>query len=218
MTNKAGARRAQENLYVARQSAAAAAFGRQRDGLRQRAQLAAAREARAITAAKAAARAKTHTATVARDLPARMDVAFAAWTDASTVRAFYGAAGAALGLGELVAVGVDARVGGALHLVWLRDGKRVAQYATFLELRGPTRLALAWDVALPAKERVIITLAPLPAGSRLVLAHELDPSSPGDAADLAPIAAAWETVLDQLSAQLGGQTMARSLLGAGHVP
>ncbi len=200
MTNKAGARRAQENLYVARQSAAAAAFGRQRAGLRDQAKLAAAREARAVAAAKLAARAQTQSAIVRRSLPARMDAVFAAWTDASSLRAFYGAAGAALGMGELVAVGVDARVSGGIQLAWRRDGKRVPQRAPYLELRPPTRIVLGWDVALPAKERVIIALSPLPAGCEIVLTHELDPSRSDDPA---PIAAAWGVVLDHLVELLG---------------
>lgn len=55
MTNKAGARRAQENLYVARQQTAAAAPGRRNAEAMQRALQAKAREARAVAAAKKAA-------------------------------------------------------------------------------------------------------------------------------------------------------------------
>lgn len=217
MTNKAGARRAQENLYVARQSAASAAFGQRQAALRQQALLAKAREARALASAKAAAKAapqsaetvqaaKDTSAAIAaptaptaisrRSITAPASRVFEAWTHAETLRAFFGAASAALGTGELVSVGIDARVGGSIRLVWLRGAKRVEERGTYVELSSPTRLAFTWDAAAAAMESVAIDIAPRGKGCEVIVAHYGEPRFGGDRSGGA---AAWEKALEQLA-------------------
>jgi uncharacterized protein YndB with AHSA1/START domain len=117
---------------------------------------------------------------------------FDAWLDRDKVKQWF-----APGLGEMVRVEIDARVGGSFSFVQRRDGAEVDHIGTYLEMDRPRRLAFTWS-ARPSKDssRVDIEIVPQGTGCELALTHELHP----DWANYASrTEAAWTKMLDAMA-------------------
>ena len=100
-------------------------------------------------------------------------------------------------LGEMVAVAIDARVGGSFIFTDRRDGEDIEHTGEYLELQRPQRLSFRFAVPKYSKvgTRVSVEFAPLGPGSELTLTH----------AGVLPAqaertAAGWRAVLDGLAA------------------
>jgi len=118
-----------------------------------------------------------------------------AWLDPEKVRRWF-----APGLGEMVRIEIDARVGGTFSFVQRRGSDDVDHTGEYLELVRPRRLAFSWGVRnTPDVSRVLVEIMPLGTGCDLALTHELDPAW----ADFASRAeAAWAAMLDAMAAAL----------------
>jgi uncharacterized protein YndB with AHSA1/START domain len=135
-------------------------------------------------------------ARVTRRIDAAPERVFDAWLDPGQVRRWF-----APGLGEMVRIEVDARVGGSFSFMQRRDGEDVDHVGEYLEIDRPRRLVFTWQVP-PSKDqsRVIIEIAPLESGCELALIHELHP----DWADFVGRAeAAWAKMVDAMAGALG---------------
>lgn len=144
---------------------------------------------------------------ITRYIDAPPERVFDAWLDPEQVRPWMMAAYKRAGLGELVRVEIDARVGGSYSFVFRSNGTEIEQTGAYLEIDRPRRLAFTWLIALPDVERIIITTVPAGAGCDLTLTHEMDPSWSGDAA---PVEAAWAIVLDAMAGLLEGGATAEN--------
>jgi uncharacterized protein YndB with AHSA1/START domain len=124
---------------------------------------------------------------------------FGAWLDPEAVRVWLGAAARREGLGELVLVEIDARVGGAFRFVYRQAGRELVQAGRYLEIDPPRRLVYSWDMALPHVERVVIQITETAGGCELVLDHVMDPAWSGD---VSGATAAWASVVDAIDEAL----------------
>lgn len=124
---------------------------------------------------------RTVTATVSRRFDAPADRVFAAWLDPDAAMRWFGP-----GLGEMVRVDVDARIGGSFSFVQRRNGADIDHTGVYLEIAAPRRLVFTWGIAPESGEgsRVAIDIAPDGpstgsgpdgGGCELTLRHELDP-------------------------------------------
>jgi len=142
----------------------------------------------------------TVTARVRRRYRASPERVFDSWLDPAQVEAWMGAAARREGMGELVHVELDARVGGRFRFVYRRAGSELVQSGSYLELRRPRRLVFSWDIALPHVERVEIEITPTAEGCELLLEHVMDPAWRGD---VSPATAAWASVMARIADALG---------------
>jgi uncharacterized protein YndB with AHSA1/START domain len=96
---------------------------------------------------------------------------FDAWLNPEKIRIWF-----APGLGEMVRINVDAKVGGSFSFIQRRDGKDIDHVGEYIELIRPRRLAFTWRVP-PSKDssHVSIDIIPLQNGSEATLVHELHP-------------------------------------------
>jgi uncharacterized protein YndB with AHSA1/START domain len=69
---------------------------------------------------------------------------------------------------------VDVRVGGALRIVMVGEGRRIEHTGEYLEVDPPSRLAFTWRSEYAGNEPTIVrvSLAPSDEGTQLVLTHE----------------------------------------------
>lgn len=126
------------------------------------------------------------------DVPAQQ--VFDAWLDPKMVAMWF-----APGLGEMVRVEADPRVGGSFSFVQRRDGEDIDHTGEYLELKRPTRLVFTWAVPAysPDSDRVIVEFFPLEGGCEATLTHQMHP----DWADFADRAvASWTKMLDAMAA------------------
>jgi uncharacterized protein YndB with AHSA1/START domain len=147
-----------------------------------------------------AAPVSTVTARVRRRYRASPERVFDAWLDPAQVAGWMGAAARREGMGDLVHVELDARVGGRYRFVYRRAGSELTQSGSFLEIRRPRRLVFSWDIALPDVERIEIEITPTAEGCELLLEHVMDPAWRGD---VSPATAAWASVMVSLADALG---------------
>ena len=113
--------------------------------------------------------------TVTRDVAAPPEAVFDAWLDPARARAFLFATAD----GEMLAVEIDARVGGRALIVERRATGDAHHHLLFDEIERPRRLVFRFR-ADPAKEgewtRVAIDFAARDDGTHLILTHEMDPA------------------------------------------
>lgn len=152
-------------------------------------------------------------ARVSRTYSASPERVFDAWLDAEKVRVWWtlSAALAGRGASETVdRVQIEAHPGGSFSILVRRDGKRIDHTGTYLEIERPRRLVFTWsalDVEAgqqpghvaredsPDYSRVVIEIAPLPAGCKVTLTHEMHPTF---AQFVDRAVNAWRTMLDAI--------------------
>ena len=142
----------------------------------------------------------TPVARVTRRLAAPPERAFDAWLDPKLVERWF-----APGLGAMVRVEIDPRVGGGFSFVQRRMGDKgprdVDHRGEYLELVRPRRLVFTWGVPAesPERSRVAVAIAPQGSGSEVTLVHELHPAW-ADYVDRTHTA--WTKMLDAMAAAL----------------
>jgi uncharacterized protein YndB with AHSA1/START domain len=121
-------------------------------------------------------------ARVTRRFEASPEEVFDAWLDPGLAREWF-----APGLGEMLRVEIDARVGGTFWLVQRRESGEAQHTGEYLEIERPRRLVFTWRTP-PAEDvsRVIIEIQPLGDGCELTLTHQMDPR--------------WESFIDRAEA------------------
>ena len=119
---------------------------------------------------------------------------FDAWLDPKKVTMWFGP-----GLGDMIRVEVDPKVGGAFSFVQRRDGEDIDHTGQYLEIAKPTRLVFTWSVPAYSPEiaRIIVEIFALPGGCEATVTHELRPEW-AEFADRA--AASWSQMLDAMAA------------------
>ena len=137
------------------------------------------------------------TIAVTQAIAAPPEAAFDAWLDAARAGAWL----FATPTGRMVEVAMDPRVGGAFRIVDRRAGEDVAHVGTYLELERPSRLVFEFGVPKysPARDRVVVAIAPLAAGCEVTLTHTLTPGME-EWAD--SVRQGWTGILAGLAAEL----------------
>jgi len=132
-------------------------------------------------------------ARVTRRFAAPPERVFDAWLDRKLVEKWF-----APGMGPMVRVDIEPRVGGGFSFVQRRQGDAGARD---VDLLRPRRLVFSWGVPAdsPDKSRVVVEIAPQGNGSELTLTHEMHPSW---ADHTARTGAAWTKMLDAMAAAL----------------
>jgi uncharacterized protein YndB with AHSA1/START domain len=136
------------------------------------------------------------TARVTQRFAASAERVFDAWLDPARIARWFGP-----GLGEIVRVDVDARIGGRFSIVQRRGRDDVDHIGEYIEIDRPRRLVFTWGVVPePPDSRVVIEIAPLAGGGcELTLTHEMAPQW----AEFAPrSAAAWTKMTDAMAEDL----------------
>jgi len=124
--------------------------------------------------------------------PARV---FDAWLDPDLVRRWF-----APGMGEMLRIDVDARVGGAFSFVQRRGAADVDHVGEYLEFDRPRRLAFTWGVRPDTpSSRIVIDVAPLADACEVTLTQEM---SAEWAQFTARAEEAWGRMLDAMAAAL----------------
>ena len=124
------------------------------------------------------------------------EAVFDAWIKGDKIRKWF-----APGMGEMVRIAVDARVGGSFSFVQRRGLDDVDHIGTYLEFDRPTRLAFTWQVrGTSHNSRVFVDILPKEEGCELALVHELHPHW-ADYKD--KTAAAWTKMLTAMAAAIG---------------
>jgi RimJ/RimL family protein N-acetyltransferase/uncharacterized protein YndB with AHSA1/START domain len=130
---------------------------------------------------------------VTRHIHAAPERVFDAWVDPVSVARWFGP-----GLGEMVRIDVDPRVGGRFVFTQRRGGEDVEHTGEYLIFDRPHRLAFTWGVpkSAPDFSRVGIEVRPRDGGADITLTHELTP----EYADYTErTAAAWTKMLDVIA-------------------
>jgi uncharacterized protein YndB with AHSA1/START domain len=137
------------------------------------------------------------TIVVTQTIAAPPEAVFDAWLDAARAGAWL----FATPTGRMVEVAMDPRVGGAFRIVDRRDGEDVAHVGTYLELERPSRLVFEFGVPKysEARDRVVVSVAPLAAGCAVTLAHAL---TPGMEEWAESVRQGWTGILAGLAAEL----------------
>lgn len=132
---------------------------------------------------------------VSRDLAFPPERVFDAWLDPAMVRHWF-----APGLGEMVRVDIEARVGGAFHLDQQRGDKVARHWGTYVEIERPQRLVFTWCVdGVDSEDLVTIDIEPAPGGCRVTVTHRMDARF----ADYGELTRqGWAMMLDGLAAAL----------------
>lgn len=136
--------------------------------------------------------------TVTRDFAASPERVFDAWLNpADAARFLFATPG-----GEMVAVEIDARVGGRAVVVERRAAGDAHHRLLFEEIDRPRRLVFrfAADPAEGEWTRVSIDIAATPTGCTLTLTHEMDPEW---AAYEEQTRHGWTMILDSLARLTG---------------
>jgi uncharacterized protein YndB with AHSA1/START domain len=99
------------------------------------------------------------------------EAVFDAWTTGDKVRGWFGP-----GLGDVVRVAIDRRVGGSFLFVQRRGLDDVEHFGKYVEFERPYRLAFTWQVkGTGDNSRVLVDIADIEGGCEVSLAHELSP-------------------------------------------
>jgi uncharacterized protein YndB with AHSA1/START domain len=135
-------------------------------------------------------------ATVSRRFDTKPEQVFDAWLNPALVPRWF-----APGMGDMVRVIIDARVGGSFSFVQRRNGVDIDHAGAYVMLERPRRLIFTWGVPQSSSDasRVIVDIAPLENGSQLTLTHELHPSWTDY---VKPTEAAWSNMLDAMAQAL----------------
>lgn len=132
---------------------------------------------------------------VSKDLAVPPERVFDAWLDPSLVKHWF-----APGLGEMVRVDIDPRVGGAFHLDQQRGDEVARHWGTYVEIDRPRRLVFTWCVdGVDSEDLVTIDIDPTPGGCRVTVTHRMDARF-ADYRDLTR--QGWAAMLDGLAAAL----------------
>ena len=147
--------------------------------------------------AKTTSNPRSVSARVTRPFDTSPERVFDAWITPEKVRQWF-----APGLGEIVRVTIEARIGGSFSFVQRRSSLDVDHTGEYLEMDRPRRLVFTWRVPpSPDTSRVIveIALSESGSGSEVTVTHELHPAW----ADYAGRAeSAWTQMLDAMAATL----------------
>ncbi len=98
---------------------------------------------------------------------------FDAWLTPEKIRQWF-----APGLGEMVRIEVDARLGGKFSFVQRRGNDDVDHVGEYLVMDRPHRLVFTWGVPkyTPDVSRVSVEIQTAPMGCQVALVHELHPN------------------------------------------
>jgi uncharacterized protein YndB with AHSA1/START domain len=131
---------------------------------------------------------------VTRHIRSAPQSVFDAWIDPASVAKWFGP-----GLGEMVRIDVDARVGGRFVFTQRRGGEDVEHTGEYLVVDRPRRLAFTWGVPKysPDFASVGIEIRPSDGGCDLRLTHELAPNWTDHAERTK---AGWTVMIDQIAA------------------
>jgi uncharacterized protein YndB with AHSA1/START domain len=117
---------------------------------------------------------------------------YAAWLDPAKIRDWFGP-----GLGPMVRIDVEPRVGGKFSWVQRRGEKDVEHVGEFLAMDPPRRLAFTFAVPPDPASRVIVDIVPRDRGSEVTVTHEI----PAEWAAFVPSSIeAWTKMLDAMAA------------------
>lgn len=116
--------------------------------------------------------------------------AYDAWLDPAKIRDWFGP-----GLGTMVRIDVNPRVGGTFCWVQRRGESDVEHVGEFLELDRPRRLVFTFAVPPDPASKVIVEIRPVDGGSEVDVTHEI----PADWAAFVPKSIeAWGKMLDAM--------------------
>jgi uncharacterized protein YndB with AHSA1/START domain len=123
---------------------------------------------------------------------------FDAWIDPRKVREWFGP-----GLGEMIDVDLDPRVGGRFRVVQRRRDGDAVHTGEYEALERPRRLAFTWRTPpLVDASRVHVEIAPAADGCELVLTHELNATW----ASVVPrVEESWSRMTDAMARVLEGR-------------
>jgi uncharacterized protein YndB with AHSA1/START domain len=112
---------------------------------------------------------------ISRPFPFPAEQVFDAWLDPDVLRRWFGA-----GLGEVLRVDIEPRVGGELSIVQHVAGREADHRGKLLELDRPRRLAFSWGLPLETPEvaKVTVDIAARDGGCTLALVESLTHPSP----------------------------------------
>jgi uncharacterized protein YndB with AHSA1/START domain len=128
-----------------------------------------------------------------RAFSAPAEALYDAWLDPAQVERWF-----APGLGPMVHVEIDARVGGAFSFVQRRGDQNIDHAGEYLELDRPRRLVFSWSVVGDPSppSQVSVEIAPTAAGCEVTVRHEMDASW----AEFVPqAAAAWGRMIEAMA-------------------
>ncbi|MDI5935721.1 SRPBCC domain-containing protein [Halomonas kalidii] len=136
---------------------------------------------------------------ISRDFAASPERLFDAWLDPAMVRHWF-----APGLGEMVRVEIDPRVGGTFRLDQQRGDELAQHWGTYVELERPRRLVFSWCVdGVDGEDLVTIDIAPVETGSRLTITHRME----ADFAEYADLTRqGWGMMLEGMARGLASQS------------
>jgi uncharacterized protein YndB with AHSA1/START domain len=131
---------------------------------------------------------------VTRHIRGAPERVFDAWIDPASIAQWFGP-----GLGEMVRIDVDARVGGRFVFTQRRGNEDVEHTGEYLVVDRPRRLSFTWSVPKYSTDHanVGIEIRPSEGGADLRLTHEL-PQKWADAADRTK--AGWSTMIGAIAA------------------
>jgi uncharacterized protein YndB with AHSA1/START domain len=115
-------------------------------------------------------------ARVTHQFSASPERVFDAWLDPAKVAQWFGP-----GLGPMVRIEIDPRVGGTFSFMQRRQGENgeedIDHVGEYLEVDRPRRLVFTWKVPFYSEDssRVIVEIAPRDAGCEVTVTHELTP-------------------------------------------
>ena len=135
---------------------------------------------------------------VARRFAASCERLFDSWLDAETAGNWLFATPG----GEMLRVDLDPRIGGGYEIVERRDGEDVLHTGTYEEIDRPRRLAFTLQVPKFSSDRSSIAIDFAPDGDGCCLTLEAGPAL---AEDIPHYERGWNTILDGLERQLGGE-------------
>jgi uncharacterized protein YndB with AHSA1/START domain len=112
-------------------------------------------------------------ARVTRQMAARAEAVFNAWVDPEQVRKWF-----APGMGEMVRVEAEPKVGGQFSFVQRRGSDDVDHTGEYLVFEQPNHLAFTWGVPKysPDISRVDVVIEPREGGCEVRLTHEVHPN------------------------------------------
>jgi len=137
---------------------------------------------------------------VTRHIRSSPEAVFDAWVDPASIAQWFGP-----GLGEMVRIDVDARVGGRFVFTQRRGNEDVEHTGEYLVFDRPHRLAFTWSVPKhsPDVAHVGIEIRPADGGCDLRLTHELAPNW-ADHAERTR--AGWSMMIDRIAALVEQRT------------
>jgi uncharacterized protein YndB with AHSA1/START domain len=116
---------------------------------------------------------------------------YAAWLDPAKIRDWFGP-----GLGPMVRIDVEPRVGGRFSWVQRRGDKDVEHVGEFLAMDPSRRLAFTFAVPPDPESRVVVDLAERGEGCEVTVTHEI----PAEWAAFVPKSIeAWSKMLDAMA-------------------